>query len=79
MGWLGDLFSEPPLVLRGSSGDRVKELQYKLNRREGFSLDVDGLFGPKTDDAVRKYQAENGLKVDGIVGSKTRAALRRWW
>lgn len=57
-----------------SRGDGVKWLQYAL-KRFGFTLVIDGIFGPKTDEAVRAFQAERGLIVDGIVGPKTRAEL----
>ena len=58
----------------GSSGDDVKTLQELLNQN-GYSLDVDGRFGPKTRAAVEDYQTKNNLKVDGIVGTNTWGAL----
>ena len=36
---------------------------------------VDGRDGPKTQDAVRKFQARATIKIDGIVGDETRGAL----
>ena len=59
----------------GSQGSQVKELQKLLNNN-GYNLDVDGIFGSKTDAAVRDYQKKNGLDVDGIVGINTWGALR---
>lgn len=61
-------------VQRGSKNDDVKDLQNKLNTL-GYSLKVDGEFGPKTDGAVRDFQKSYGLVVDGIVGPKTWAKL----
>lgn len=58
----------------GSSGDDVKTLQKMLNNN-GYSLDVDGNFGPKTQAAVKEYQKKNNLAVDGIVGKNTWGAL----
>ena len=58
----------------GSRGDDVKTLQELLNQN-GYSLDVDGKFGPKTQEAVKDYQTKNNLKVDGIVGTNTWGAL----
>ncbi|MGY5763937.1 C40 family peptidase [Brachybacterium sp. DNPG3] len=58
----------------GSRGDAVTELQTALNEN-GANLAVDGVFGSKTNSAVRSYQSNSGLAVDGVVGPKTRAAL----
>ena len=36
---------------------------------------MDGIFGPKTEAAVKSFQRGKGLTVDGIVGPRTWAAL----
>ena len=36
---------------------------------------IDGLFGPRTRDAVVAFQATHGLQADGVVGPRTWAAL----
>ena len=62
------------LLRKGSRGEGVKELQ----RRLGMSGDdVDGIFGPKTEAAVKKLQQSQGIKVDGIVGPETRSAIEK--
>lgn len=61
-------------VKSGSRGSSVSELQTLLNDK-GYDLSVDGIFGSKTQAAVRDYQSKNGLSVDGIVGKNTWNAL----
>ena len=63
-----------PLVRRGDEGHPVKTLQDLLNEH-GAGLAVDGIFGPKTDAAVRKFQTDHHLTVDGIVGPQTWSAV----
>jgi len=66
---------DPPTVKKGSKGDAVRMLQQILTDF-GYSSDaVDGDFGPKTEKAVKEFQADFSLVVDGIVGPKTWAAL----
>ena len=60
----------------GSKGSEVTELQKLLNQN-GYSLDVDGDFGSKTQAAVKDYQQKNNLSVDGIVGTNTWGALTK--
>ena len=60
----------------GSKGSEVTELQKLLNQN-GYSLDEDGNFGPKTQAAVKDYQQKNNLSVDGIVGTNTWGALTK--
>ena len=60
----------------GSKGSEVTELQKLLNQN-GYSLDEDGIFGTKTQSAVKDYQQKNNLDVDGIVGNNTWGALTK--
>ena len=53
------------LLKRGDNNADVKKLQEKLG------LDPVGNFGPKTEEAIKAFQAKNGLTADGIVGDKT--------
>ena len=63
-----------PLVRKGDQNHPVKTLQYLLRAR-GHTVTVDGIFGPRTDAAVRAFQQQKGLAVDGIVGPNTWGAL----
>lgn len=61
---------EMPELRLGAKGDAVECLQLRLNA-QGFFVFIDRDFGPKTLEAVKKYQRREGLKVDGIVGKET--------
>ena len=63
-----------PLVREGDGEHPVRTLQHLLRARNQ-SVDVDGIFGPKTDAAVRAFQMDNHLSVDGLVGPATWAEL----
>ena len=65
------------LLQNGSAGEDVKKLQKALQEK-GYDLGssgVDGIFGAKTESALRQYQKDAGLQVDGIAGEKTLGSL----
>lgn len=71
-----DTVSYPNIKL-GSKGSDVKKAQQLLIAK-GYSCGAagaDGDFGAGTYNAVKKFQADNGLDADGIVGANTWAAL----
>lgn len=57
-------------VWKNSKSTDVKLLQYLLFLH-GKSLALDGIFGAKTQEAVKEFQKENGLEADGVVGVLT--------
>ena len=57
------------LLKKGDNNEQVKQLQVKLQ------LDPVGNFGPKTEEAVKMWQAAHGLTADGMVGDKTWAMI----
>jgi peptidoglycan hydrolase-like protein with peptidoglycan-binding domain/DNA invertase Pin-like site-specific DNA recombinase len=54
---------------------RVRVLQVRLQRRGLRPGPVDGLFGPRTQAAVERFQRSGGVPVDGVVDTPTRRLL----
>ncbi len=71
---MSDMIQPWPLVKLGSQGHPVPTLQYLLRART-HEVTADGIFGPKTDSAVRAFQAGKHLTVDGVAGPQTWSAL----
>ena len=63
------------LYKKGSSGEVVTQVQTRLKNWGYYFGSVDGVYGSKTEEAVRYFQRKNGLSVDGQVGNQTLAAL----
>ena len=65
-----------PTLRTGDTGPLVLRLQYLLSYWKFLNAgDVDGVFGNATEDAVRSFQADQGLKADGVAGERTWLAL----
>lgn len=63
------------LLRTGSRGQAVNDLQSVLKERGFYKGNIDGIFGPLSDDAVEDFQRAHDLSVDGIVGPNTREKL----
>lgn len=55
----------------GSRGDEVRRIQSKLKSLGYFNGTVDGIYGTKTQSAVKRYQKSVGITADGVAGPKT--------
>ena len=58
-----------------SRGPAVSQLQKDLAQLGYYTRSIDGWLGPKSLEAVKSFQKDQGLKVDGLVGPKTKAVL----
>lgn len=63
------------LLKRGMKGDDVAELQTLLTQLGFLNDEIDGDFGPKTEDAVKAFQRSQDLNADGKYGEKSHKAL----
>ena len=68
---------EPTVFLMklGVKGDEVRRLQERLRDLGYYSGEVDGQYGPGTQEAVIRFQEQHGLTADGIAGESTRSYL----
>ncbi|MBD1903638.1 peptidoglycan-binding domain-containing protein [Coleofasciculus sp. FACHB-125] len=64
------------ILRNGSQGDEVRILQASLHSARFLSETPDGIFGDRTEKAVRAFQQKYGLSVDGEVGDETWAKLQ---
>lgn len=60
-----------PLMKFGAEGAPVKALQQRLRKLGVNPGTPDGDFGPKTEDAVKRFQRREGLAPTGVVNGKT--------
>ncbi len=66
--------AEKKMTKKAAPNKTVMAIQEALNKG-GANLKVDGKMGSKTRAALKKYQADNGLKATGRIDKQTRAKL----
>jgi peptidoglycan hydrolase-like protein with peptidoglycan-binding domain len=65
------------VLRRGMQGADVTDLQQKLQVLGFYRGDIDGVYGPQTEDAVRAFQGRYGLSADGIAGPLTNNEVQK--
>ncbi|MGB3636719.1 MAG: peptidoglycan-binding protein [Rivularia sp. (in: cyanobacteria)] len=65
----------PNLLGKGDEGEAVKALQERLRVAGFYYGNSTGIYGPITEDAVKRFQRAYGLDVDGVVGAQTLTKL----
>jgi peptidoglycan-N-acetylglucosamine deacetylase len=66
-----------PMLKTGSTGAEVAQIQKSLYLLGYDHIEVDGVFGPLTEIAVRTFQLDEGLSIDGIVANNVWEAVER--
>lgn len=61
---------------RGDSSEKVRKLQRAMNAVVHTNLFMDGIYGPKTEQAVKDFQKKYKLVVDGEFGRKSLAKYK---
>ncbi len=66
------------VLKKGDRGSDVKKIQAVL-QKIGYDVGpIDGIFGSKTEEAVKRFQLNNRLAMDGIIGPKTYEVLNKF-
>ena len=74
---LANTASAASVLMNGSHGHEVIELQQQL-RRTGYRItSVDGIFGKETKRAVLEFQRDQHMKITGNVDRATWSALKK--
>ena len=59
----------------GSRGQEVINIQTRLKQWDYYKYTVDGIYGTRTAEAVKRFQRKHGLTPDGICGNATLAKI----
>lgn len=74
---IGRAYTGRILKIGVDPGEDIAEVQRTLQILGYYRGDIDGVYGPLTEGAVKAFQADNGLVADGVVGVNTYEALQK--
>lgn len=74
---VGQVITGRVLIPGEVSGSDVRAVQELLQQLSYYQGEIDGVYGTETAEAVRRFQADSGLRPDGVVGPRTYDALQR--
>ncbi len=69
------VYSSSSSTMTGEDVAWVQSVLYQL----GYSIDIDGRYGPNSAATIKEFQSDYGLEVDGHCGPATRAKLLELW
>ncbi len=61
-------------IKRGAKSNEVKSIQSVL-KSQGYGISADGVFGVKTENAIKKFQAAKGIPATGIIDANTKSLI----
>lgn len=78
--WSSEVYDKPVKKTSAEAGEQlnIKQIQRALKKSGFYKGEIDGKTGPKTKEAIMKFQKARGLKADGVVGKRTSAELRKY-
>lgn len=78
--WPSDNYGKPAKKTYSESAIELsqKQIQRALKKAGFYKGEIDGKMGPKTKEAIMRFQKAHGLKADGIVGKRTNEELRKY-
>jgi peptidoglycan hydrolase-like protein with peptidoglycan-binding domain len=75
----GQIAAVLPADIKPGTVEFSKKVQSALKSAGLYTGNVDGKIGPKTREAIKTFQSQNGLKADGVAGAQTWAKLAQYY
>ncbi|MEM7726287.1 MAG: peptidoglycan-binding protein [Cyanobacteria bacterium P01_A01_bin.45] len=71
-------FSSAMALQKGDRGPSVSSLQQQLQKAGYYKAPITRVYDKRTEDAVRRFQKNAGIRIDGVAGVSTLQKLENW-